>query len=128
GAYPEEAQIDIWQRTITLVRGKEVTLRDEYKLKSVTGALSMNLLTTCEPVLSRPGTLELKRAPLVDGRESGSALLHFDATAFDLELELIELDDERMNKAWGARLTRIVFRARKPEIKGNWTFRLTRGV
>ncbi|MEX2382693.1 MAG: heparinase II/III family protein [Opitutales bacterium] len=126
GAYPDEAHIDTWRRTVTLVRGVEVRLEDDYVLTSVQGPLTLNMLTPCVPELIEPGLLALRQAPLADGRRSGIAHLHFDAGNFDSTLEPITLEDAKMKQAWGERLTRIVFRVRRPSLRGGWTFRVTR--
>ncbi|MDA0708596.1 MAG: heparinase II/III family protein [bacterium] len=125
-AYAPEAEINSYQRKVTLNRGKEIVLEDRYNLKKVTGGLSLNMLTACAVKKGAPGILALKETELADGRTSGSATLHFDGTLFDVAIETKAIEDNRLKTIWGKQLTRIVFTVKSPQTQGGFTLRLTR--
>jgi hypothetical protein len=126
GAYPEEAGIKSWERTVRLMRGKEVEIVDRYDLKAVTGAVMMNVLTACEAEVTGAGQVVLKAVVLGEGRTSGSATLFFDANLFDVALETVVIADGWLKTVWGGKLMRIVLSLKNPKTKGEWTLRVTR--
>ena len=126
GAYPEEAGIKSWERTVTLIRGKEVGIVDRYDLKAVTGTVTMNVLTACEAKVTGAGQVALKAIALGEGRTSGSATLCFDADVFDVALETVVIADGWLKTVWGGKLMRIVLSLKNPQPKGEWTLRVTR--
>ena len=123
-AYPPEAQIDSWVRTVTLERGEGVTITDQYALKAITGDLVMHVLTACTVEDRGNGTLALNQAELAGGRVSGTAHLHCDADVFDIAIETIPIKDPRLNAIWGDVLRRIVLTVKNPEPRGAWTIRI----
>ena len=110
GAYPEEAAVQSWVRTVTLNRGQSVEIRDEYRLEEIRGPLTLNLMTSLMPDVHEPGRITLAPA---DGA-GASATIDFDQERFDVTFEPILLDDARMQRGWGDRLTRIVLTAKQP--------------
>ena len=125
-AYPPEAEVNAFKRTITLNRGQDITLHDQYDLKKITGDLSLNVLTACTVEASDPGVLSLKEAELADGRTSGSASIHFDAASFDITIEPKTIEDNRLKTTWGKQLTRIIFKVKSPGEQGEYILRITR--
>ena len=123
-AYPPEAGIDSWVRTVALDRGAGVTIADQYALKAITGDLVMHVLTTCAVEDRGDGTLALNEAKLAEGRTSGTARLHFDANLFDLAVEEIAIEDARLKSVWGDVLRRIALTVKNPEPRGGWTLRI----
>jgi hypothetical protein len=117
-AYPPEARIRYWRRTVTLDRGRRVTIADEYDLEAVTGPLTINVMTACRVETATKGRLALKAASLGGARVSGEAMLNYDADTFEATIEPIPLTDCNLSGIWGEKLTRIVFAARKPETSG----------
>ncbi len=125
-AYPPEAQIDSWVRTVVLHRGEGVTIADRYALKSVTGDIVMNVLTACGAEDRGDGTIALSEVALADGRMSGEGRLHYDADVFDVAIEDIAIEDARLKTVWGDLLRRITLTVKNPEPQGGWTIRVTR--
>ena len=125
-AYPPEAQIDSWMRTVTLHRGEGVTIADQYALKAVTGDVVMNVLTACGAEDRGDGIIALHEVELVDGRMSGAARLHYEADMFDVAIEDIAIEDARLKTVWGDLLRRITLTVKSPELQGGWTIRVTR--
>jgi len=56
-AYPEEAQIRSWNRTISLVRGKEVIVSDTYELEEVKEDVVMHLMSWRKPEVIEKGNM-----------------------------------------------------------------------
>ena len=60
-AYPEEAAVSSWQRTVSL-RKNEVSITDRYRLQAYKAPTRLMLMTTVRPDVSRPGIVV--RAPV----------------------------------------------------------------
>jgi len=125
-AYPPEAEVNTYKRTITLNRGQNIIIHDQYDLKKVTEGLTLNMLTACTVEITDANTLSLKETPLADGRTSGTATLHIDKDLFDITIEPKTIEDPRLKTIWGQQLTRILFKVKSPQTKGEYTLRLTR--
>ena len=126
GAYPPEARIKSWVRTVVLDRGKEIVITDAYDLDEVAGDLTLTLLTPCAVTVDSPGSLTLNEKSLSDDRVSGSAHIHYDAAKLTAHVEEIVIDDRRLQGVWGERLTRILLKAEHPQQKDTLTLRITR--
>jgi Heparinase II/III-like protein len=89
GAYPDEAGIDRWERTITLRRGEGLAVVDIWELQQA-ALVELNLL--------------LRDAPVVDD-ETGTlrwdhAAISFEPPPARFELERVPLDDPKLEDAW----------------------------
>jgi putative sterol carrier protein len=124
-AYPPEAKIKSWQRKVTLHRGQDVEIEDNYDLAEPAQEISLSLLTPCQIKLKTPGEIPLQEASLPDGRTTGTALITYDPdklTALTIE---IAISDERLGLVWGNRLTRIVLVAHDPPQQGTLHLQIT---
>jgi hypothetical protein len=119
GAYPPQAHLNRWQRTITLRRGEEVQVVDEYDLAAPVGELTLSLLTPCRVDLETPGLIALAETPILDERSSGAAQIVYDPR-FSVSVEEIAIEDERLGQVWGSRLARILFRMQDPPQQDTW--------
>jgi hypothetical protein len=126
-AYPEEAGINTWTRTVTFNRGTDITIADACDLKDISGDITFNLLTPCDVVLQDNGQIALRASELSDDRVSGAAQLHYDVDKLTASTEEIDVEDRRLRGIWGNRLTRIVLKAKNPSQKDNWKIRITKG-
>ena len=59
-AYPGEAKVKSWKRTITLERGKRVTISDKYVLDAVKENLKLTLMSWQKPGLEVEGKIRLE--------------------------------------------------------------------
>jgi hypothetical protein len=125
GAYGPEAKIGRWQRTITLHRGQDVEIVDNYELEAPVDEVRLSLLTPCHVRLKTPGEVPLREAPLPDGRSAGAALIAYDPDQLTVLTIEIAISDERLARVWGNRLTRVVFMAHNPPQQGTLRFRIT---
>lgn len=94
GAYPEDASVDHWQRTIRFRRSKDVRITEEYKLNAYKQPSEIRLMTSVEPIVSRSGTIELTT-------KTGSYCIDYDANALKPVIENVPLDDRRIKEMWG---------------------------
>ncbi len=123
GAYPAEAAIESWRRNISLLRGKQVRVEDNFSLSKRDGELMMSLITPCKVNPGAAGMITL------EGNNEGEPF--FVKVLYDKklrpEVEQIELDDERLKASWGNTLYRITLHAAPDSPrKDKWTIRVTR--
>ncbi len=125
-AYPAEAQVKTWLRTITLERGQAVIVADDYKLAQPPHSLTLNLLTPCAVDSSTPGLLRLSPRTIRDERQSGSATLHYPAATFSAAVETVPVADPQLGRVWGDQLFRVVLTVNQPAAKDTWTLKISR--
>jgi len=123
GAWPAEAGVTSWVRTVHLDRGRELRVTESFELKEVRGETMLNWITPLPARIEAPGRVLL---PLPAGQTAShsAVALTFEADQLDADLEPVALDDERLEKVWGKHVTRIVLRPKQPARKGTWTLRL----
>ena len=123
GAYPESAGVISWKRAVRLVRGKEVRLVESYRLAKRDGVLMLSLITPCEVNLEEKGLITLSEKSAVG--EGFKLELNYPADKLTPEVEKIDLEDRRLQAAWGENLNRIVLRAgESAPLKDTWRLRL----
>ena len=120
-AYPKEAGVDSWNRTIRLNRSKEqVEIVDEYKLKQVPGSLQQSFITICQTDTEKPGHIVFTTT------EGTRVQLHYDATLWQVKVETIPLatpEDESLNIKWaGKPLQRVLLTHKIPASNGQAAF------
>ena len=125
GAYPPEALLKSWLRTITLRRGEAVEIRDSYRLDEVTEPLTLTLMTHSRPEIIKPGQIRLS---LTDAPpEMRPVLIHYDGKRFSAAIEPIAISDSRLKSSWGEALYRIRLTSLRPRTKDTFTLRIDRG-
>jgi hypothetical protein len=117
-AYPDEAGITAWFRTVRLNRGKDVQIVNSFDLKAQSLNIIQNLVTPCEIVRDEPGLLVLR-----DPKEQTEMAVRYDSQKLRLESESIDIDDERIATVWGGHLYRIELRPKTAILKDTWTLR-----
>ncbi len=120
-AYPEQAGIDTWLRSCTLLRGTtpEIRITDQFALRQPVTELSYNLITPCEPIADGQTAVRLTYAP---GRD---AVLSYDGEHLSCRFERIQLEDERLRGNWGDCVYRIVLTEKAPVHAGTRTLKIT---
>lgn len=114
GAYPKEANLESWKRTLRLDRkSNQVEVADEFALRQAAREITLTLMTPCR-VTQQPGILILE----------GRARVAYDPV-FTPTVEEIHLDDERLHGVWGDRIYRVLLHAANPPQRGKWTTRIT---
>ena len=79
-AYPGEAEILSWERTITLNRGEDVVILDNYQLKEAREFLQMSLMSWFEPELEEEGKIRLEFPEKANSSKSHS--IYYDKKTF----------------------------------------------
>ena len=125
GAYPSEAKLNTWKRSITLRRGESVEAVDVWDLNAPAKEITFSLITPCAVTQADPGLLVLDEKDLVDGRKSGKGRVNYDPRLV-VSTERVAITDERMSPIWGPEITRIVFTLKDPEQQGSIAFRVTK--
>ena len=98
-AYPAEAQVDLWNRTVSLVRSKQIDITENYKLASFLKPVIINLLSAYKVTIIKNHVF------LSNGTNRFE--LKYDQKKFNPVAEVIVLDDPRLSGVWGKQLTRI---------------------
>ena len=119
-AYPDASGIASWLRTIRLDRGQAVTVSDAFKLKHAS-TVQQNLVTPCEVSVAEPGNLVFTH-PTAKTRVA----VRIEPAQLEVEVELIELEDEKLAEVWGPRLRRVKLRTTAPVVDGAWRVRITK--
>ncbi|MBL7082605.1 MAG: heparinase II/III family protein [Candidatus Aminicenantes bacterium] len=120
-AYPDEAKLKSWKRTITLNRGKNVIIRDTYELEEVCQNLQMSLMSWRKPVLEKEGTIRLQNPEEI--KNSKPVYIVYDRNRFKVDFETIPIEDGRLRSSWGERLYRIILTASKTPLKDDFSIR-----
>ena len=125
GAYPPEAHIDTWQRTVTLKRGEAVIVKDTYALSKPAQEMTFSIVTPCEIAQIAPGILALTATTFGDNHTSGTARFFYDENAFTVTTERVPITDDRMSGVWGDHLNRVVLTMAEPPAEGTlrWEIR-----
>jgi len=123
-AYPGEAKVKSWKRTITLERGKHVTIRDKYVLEAVKENLKLTLMSWRKPGLEVEGKIRLENPE--ETEDSKVIYIRYDKNKFSVDFETIPIEDRRLQSLWGNRLFRILLTARKKLLKDEFSIRIER--
>jgi hypothetical protein len=125
GAYPPEANLVSWQRTVTLQRGKSVDVTETYELAKPVKEITLSFLTPCAVAL---GSCEiwLGETGLPDGRLTGKARIAYNGDKLTATAELVPITDERLTPVWGNQLIRVLLRAKNPALKDTWGWTLSK--
>jgi len=110
GAYPPEAAVTSWQRTVSAA-ASSVTITDDYRLSACRQPTRLMLMTICRPDISRPGTIVL-----------GQHRLSYDAQRMEAAVEDVStLLDPVMQRVWGPQMFRIVLTVKGNRLKNRLT-------
>jgi hypothetical protein len=115
GAYPAEAGIRSWRRTIRLDRGGTgdgtIVLEDAWEINQSPERIVVHLIAAREPCPVAPGRLAI-------AGDDSSLIIAYPHADFDAGLEERPLDDPRLAATWGPRIFRIVLAAKHPARQG----------
>jgi len=117
-AYPSEAGLSSWKRTLQLNRGVDITLTEKYSLSKSTDEISLSLMTPCQVRQTGPGLLELTHESLADPVE-----ISFNSQKLKFSPQVIPLTDERLLSIWGEQITRILLTTENPPLQDIWTIK-----
>ena len=123
GAYPAEAGIRSWRRTIRLDRGGTgdgtIVLEDAWEINQSPERIVVHLIAAREPCPVAPGRLAI-------AGDDSSLIIAYPHADFDAGLEERPLDDPRLAATWGPRIFRIVLAAKHPARQGTAHLEITK--
>ena len=121
-AYPEEAKVRSWIRTIALNRGKNVVIHDKYQLGEASKKLQMTLMSWRKPVLGKEGEIKLESPEGIPDLEP--IVVRYEKKKFVANVEVIPLEDARLQASWGRQLYRITLTAKQRLIEDEFAIKI----
>lgn len=121
-AYPKEAGVTTWQRTIRLNRGKNVQVSDGVKLEKAT-ELTQHLMTCYPADVAKPGELVIHYQP--KGSTAKDFVVTYNPKQMQASVEKVKLDapeDKGIVTKWGDTIYRINFKVLAPKTSDTFTF------
>lgn len=123
-AYPKEAGIKKWERSIQLDRSKEqILLSDNYQLENKLASLQQVFMTIADVDLTKPGVILLK------GNGNTQLELNYDAKQWTAASELTSTEGMEYNSfktKWDGKLvTRILLTAKTLKQSGAHSFKIS---
>ncbi|WP_158302238.1 heparinase II/III domain-containing protein [Paenibacillus mesophilus] len=119
-AYPPEAGIDRWTRTVRLHRRPQtfIELEESFAFAdSQACRFTLNFMTCCLPDVAADGHIAFPR----DGADA--LLMEYDAGLFTAVVETVALEDKKLRNSWGDRLYRLVLTPARSVQNGSYTIR-----
>lgn len=123
-AYPAEAAVNSWKRTVRLNRGKNVIVTDVADLQSA-APVTQHLMTSCRSEVVKPGEV-LMHFEGANGMQK-DFIVKYDATVLQASVEKVPLvakEDQGIITKWGDTIYRINFTSLAPIKKGQYTFQV----
>ncbi len=121
-AYPPEAGVKQWQRTVRLNRGKNVQVEDIIDLSSAE-AVTQHLMTCYPATVDKPGELLIHYQP--QGGAAQNFVVQYDPKQMEASVEKIKLEsmeDQGIIDKWGDNIYRINFKVITPKSKDTYRF------
>lgn len=120
GAYPKEAGLSKWVRTIKLSRRMEtVEVAEDYSSGASLNELSLSFMTPCSIEATNGHSLTLYYNKDGHVKNGTNVILSYDPGKMSPEIQKIVLDDKRLSNIWGNELKRIVFHVKEPASGGS---------
>jgi len=123
-AYPKEAGIKKWVRTVTLDRvGDRVVIEEDFELERPE-EVTLSIITSRKTASDKIGVVHL--LPLAGAGRA--AVLSFPGLELKRDIETIELTDAGLRESWGNDIYRILLKSSDgsfksaPVASGKWTY------
>jgi len=115
-AYPDEAGVGYWKRTLTLDRvANRIRLNEDFKLHKK-ASVQLSFMTPCVP--SRAPEGKVLFAPADTSAHSVS--ISYNSVLITPSIEKIDLTDDWLVSRWGKTIYRVLLTSTAPTDKGNW--------
>jgi len=115
-AYPTEAGVVRWQRTIQMARKKAVVISDAYEVKQSSSMSTQSFMTTCGVSFLAPGKISLQLP------NKKNVIFTYDASLWEASKEVVPLEtpeDQVFKTTWdGKDICRILLKSKKELAKG----------
>ena len=120
-AYPQQAGIKSWLRSVRLTRGKGIQVVDSFELTQRPSELAQSLITPCNIDREKPGEIIL-----TDPRTGTRLIVQYDADKLAVQTETVNIDDDSLSEAWGSQMFRILLKSKSTPNRDNWTLRFSK--
>jgi hypothetical protein len=123
-AYPAEAQVNGWKRTITLNRGKNVQWTDVADLAKA-GSVTQHLVTCYTAEVAKPGELVIHYR--TKAGNANDFVIKYNPGQFRVSVEKVKLETEEdggIRSGWGDVIHRINFELITPKLKDTYAFEI----
>ena len=123
GAYPQEAGVNIWKRSVVLDSDKEeITINEHFRFLKPDNSVSFSFMTDIEPTIDQSGKwINL----YIDDTKKECVKLFF-LKGLVPKIEECDSSDERLRKVWGKSLYRISISTTGLNKEGELVFTLAR--
>lgn len=118
-AYPKEARVKSWKRSLDFQRRKGLKVTENYQLETYLSPSFVQLMTTATVVQHTAGQVELT----IEGR---TYLLTFPSSKCELEIDPIEITDPVLIANWGKRIHRLILRVKSKGATGGFQYSISR--
>lgn len=121
-AYPKDAGVNSWKRTIRLNRGKNVVVNDIFSLQHAT-KLTQHLMTCYAAEVIQPGELVIHYTS--GNKTPKDFVIRYNSKQMQATVEKIPLtamEDKGIKDKWGDNIYRINFTVIAPKIQDNINF------
>ncbi len=112
-AYPEATAVKRWTRSYSL-GDNQLTVTDDFSLKSGKTPNQINFLTWGKVDISEPGKVSIET-------QGQKVTMNYPRNLL-VSIETIELKDIRLSRVWGEEIYRIVFKDKEIRMAGNYKF------
>ena len=133
-AYPKEAAIKKWQRSISLQKEKEkIILSDDYELSAISDFLQHIFMTVCDVDISTPGKILLTSNSESQSKEAKPTrlLVTYNPALWIASTEFPStegMEYSSFKTKWnGSKVQRIILTSNKLDLKGKVQFDITKG-
>jgi hypothetical protein len=107
-----------------LNRGKNVVIRDRYRLEEARENLQIVLMSWRKPVMIEEGLIKLENPEMLQDLEP--IVVRYGKKKFEANVETITLKDARLRSSWGEKLFRIVLRAKQKLLEDDFVIEIGR--
>jgi hypothetical protein len=121
-AYPPEAGVKSWVRTVTLDRVQNrITVEENFELTEAV-PVTLTVMTPRVAMVEAAGSMLLKLT-LGEGTVSR---LKYDSETLKPTVETKVLDDAGLRMSWGSQVYRILLNSKQPVARGKWRYEFAR--
>lgn len=114
-AYPDSVAAKNWVRSYQLT-DRELIVKDKFELKRSLAANEIHFMLW--------GDLQMKEGEVLMNIQGKKVAMTYDKNVFEASLETIPLNDPRLSGVWGKEIYRLTLKARKPALKGEYTYKI----
>lgn len=108
GAYPAEAHVKTWQRSVAL-KGEKILIDERYELDTLSCPTRLMYMTQQKPKVTADGIVRI-----------GSHEMHFPASKAEVTIEEVNIShDAALRHMWGERLYRICLTLKNERLRNN---------